>query len=151
MNNKLLLGIVVIVAVAVAGILFINRGNQASPADDLVQPPTDETSKSVEEASQGGESLVDEEVHEFTISASPFKFDVPKITIKEGDTVSITFKNTQGTHDFVLDEFGVKTKRLAVGEEETVEFMADQKGTFNFYCSVPGHRSSGMEGTLVVE
>jgi uncharacterized cupredoxin-like copper-binding protein len=24
-------------------------------------------------------------------------------------------------------------------------------GTYKFYCSVPGHRQAGMEGTLVVK
>jgi plastocyanin len=150
MNNKVLLGLVVAVVLVVAGFLFITRSNQTATQNEMVQPQGEQVmEEELEEAT--GESMMEERVREFTISGSPFQFDVPEITVNQGDTVRITFKNTQGTHDFTLDEFGVKTKRLAAGEEETVEFVADQRGTFNFYCSVPGHRTSGMEGQLVVE
>ncbi|MFN2312139.1 MAG: plastocyanin/azurin family copper-binding protein, partial [Spirochaetia bacterium] len=33
---------------------------------------------------------------------------------------------------------------------QTVEFVADRAGSFEFYCSVPGHRQAGMYGTFVV-
>jgi len=36
-------------------------------------------------------------------------------------------------------------------EFETVEFTPTTSGTFEYYCSVPGHRESGQFGTLKVE
>ena len=36
------------------------------------------------------------------------------------------------------------------GEKRWVTFIAEESGTFAFYCTIPGHRNAGMEGTGVV-
>jgi nitrosocyanin len=72
------------------------------------------------------------------------------MTVKKGETVRITFVNKDGFHDFVLDEFGVKTEQIKGGTQEVVEFVADKAGTFEYYCSVGQHRQMGMKGTLTV-
>jgi len=38
----------------------------------------------------------------------------------------------------------------AAGETVTVTFTPTEPGTYEFYCTVPGHREAGMIGTLVV-
>lgn len=87
----------------------------------------------------------------FTISGQPFSFTPNEITVDKGDTVRITFKNTSGNHDFVIDEFNVRIKVIQAGQEETIEFVADKIGTFEFYCSVGTHRQLGMKGELIVK
>lgn len=42
------------------------------------------------------------------------------------------------------------TKLLGGGEEDTIEFTIDKKGSYPFICSFPGHVAM-MKGTLVVE
>jgi plastocyanin len=91
------------------------------------------------------------QVKEITVTGSAFKFDPSTITVKKGDKVKITFKNSGGTHDFVIDELNVKTPIIQGGAEAVVEFTADQEGSFEYYCSVGNHRAMGMKGTLVVE
>lgn len=88
---------------------------------------------------------------DFTIVGGNYKFDVKEIKVKKGDMVKIIFKNEEGMHDFVLDEFNAKTNVLKEGEEETLTFVADKSGTFEYYCSVGQHRKMGMVGKLVVE
>ena len=66
------------------------------------------------------------------------------------DTVKIIFKNAKGFHDWTLDEFNAATKQLTVGQSETIQFVADKAGTFEYYCSVGNHRQQGMVGKLVV-
>lgn len=90
-------------------------------------------------------------VKEFTVNGSNFKFMPAEIRVKQGDTVRITFKNDGGTHDFRLDEFQVATKVIQGGQQETVEFVADTTGQFEYYCGVGQHRQMGMKGTLIVE
>ena len=88
---------------------------------------------------------------EFTVTASNFKYDLKTIKVKKGDTVKIIFKNSEGFHDFKIDEFDVATNQIGAEEEEEVEFVADKVGTFEYYCSVGTHRKMGMVGKLIVE
>ena len=86
-----------------------------------------------------------------TVHGASYKFTPNAITAKQGQTVRVTFVSDGGLHDFVLDDFNVKTKQLQSDGTETVEFVADKKGAFTYYCSVGNHRAMGMEGTLTVE
>ncbi len=77
-------------------------------------------------------------------------FSLKEIKVKKGDTVKITVTNTAGTHDFVLDEFGVK-KDTPLNQPVVIEFVADKVGTFEYYCSKYNHRQIGQKGNLIVE
>ena len=85
------------------------------------------------------------------VEGSPFKFAPNTITIKKGVLTKIVFKNLKGSHDFVVDGLGIRTKILKDGEEEVLEFTPEKTGSFEFYCSVGSHRAMGMKGTLIVE
>lgn len=84
------------------------------------------------------------------LTAKDFAFSETSITVKKGQTVRVELTITDGTHDWVLDEFSAKTKQASTGTV-TVEFTADKTGEFEYYCSVGSHRSMGMVGTLIVE
>lgn len=99
---------------------------------------------------EDGAAMEDDNVVSFTVEGENFSFAPSQIEVKEGDTVRITFKNVGGFHDFVIDEFDVATSQFGAGNEETVEFVADKTGSFEFYCSVGNHREQGMVGTLTV-
>ena len=66
----------------------------------------------------------------FVVEAKDFSFSPTTIKVKVGDTVVVTFKNTQGLHDFVISGFDVTTNQIGEGDEEEVEFVANKKGTF---------------------
>ena len=90
-------------------------------------------------------------VKEFVVEGSNFAFAPKELRVAEGTKVRIVFKNTGGTHDLVLDAFNVRTKILQGGASETIEFVANKKGTFEYYCSIGTHRQMGMRGNLIVE
>jgi nitrosocyanin len=90
-------------------------------------------------------------VKEFTVSGQNFSFAPKSLAVKKGDKVKISFKNTNGNHNFIIDEFKVNTGMVASGSQKTVEFTADKTGSFQYYCSVGTHRAMGMWGTLTVE
>lgn len=157
MNKNLIIGVIVIlVIIGVGWFLMRNQMTPSMPTETTEQmiPPTDSTT---EESTSTGvmestESLLtDSSVKEFTVTGSNFKFDTPEIKVKEGDTVKITFKNSGGFHDFVIDEFNVKTKQTEGPTEETVTFVADKPGEYEFYCSVGQHKQMGMRGAFIVE
>src|SRR3989338_1552071 len=77
------------------------------------------------------------------------KFSPNEITVNKGDTVRIKITNTKGTHDFKIDEFNAYTE-TPLNEQVAVEFAADKAGSFEYYCTKPGHRANGHWGTLKV-
>jgi plastocyanin len=68
--------------------------------------------------------------------------------------VTVDFNNPQGlTHDVAIEDSSGKTigktELIAEGKDSTSVNL--KPGTYTFYCSVPGHREAGMEGTLTVK
>ena len=124
---------------------------QTTPEPTAMPSMTMEPSGSMEASITPSGTTGKKAVKEVTITGSNFKFDVPSITVKKGDVVTINFKNTEGFHDFVIDEFNVRTKIIPSGQTDTVQFTADKAGTFEFYCSVANHRQMGMKGSLIVQ
>jgi plastocyanin len=90
------------------------------------------------------------------VTANPegqLSFDKTSLTAKAGK-VSIDFTNMSPLgHNFTVASSSGKV------EGATPTFNGDSKtltlnlkpGTYKFYCSVPGHRQAGMEGTLTVQ
>jgi plastocyanin len=68
--------------------------------------------------------------------------------------VTIDFKNPQGlTHDVAIEDSSGKTvgKTELIADSATSASVNLKPGAYTFYCSVPGHREAGMEGTLTVK
>lgn len=77
-------------------------------------------------------------------------FSLKEISVKKGERVRIKVTNTKGSHDFTLDEYGIK-ETTPLNKEVVIEFIADKAGEFTYYCSVPGHRQGGQFGKLIVK
>lgn len=80
------------------------------------------------------------------------KFDPATMTVAAGSEVSIHLVNAGAIeHDFSLDESDVD-EALDGGDEDDFTFTApSEPGTYEYYCSVPGHAQAGMKGELVVQ
>jgi plastocyanin len=67
--------------------------------------------------------------------------------------LTIKSPNPSGTpHDIAIEGNGVNEKGEVVQNNGVSEISADLKpGEYTFFCSVPGHREGGMEGTLTVK
>ena len=162
MNKNLVIGVIVLVAI-VAGAYFYMRSqpptagitdettNDAVLKEESNETAVEETSENEAVEKTEDSAVTDENAKEFTLNASSFKFDMTEIRVKKGDTVKITLNNTGGMHDWVVDEFDARTKQITDGQTDTVTFVADQAGEFEYYCSVGNHRAMGMVGTLIVE
>ncbi len=76
----------------------------------------------------------------------------PDLKVAMGAVVQVNLVNGDGMeHDFTVPDFNAHTARVVTkGNQVSVTFKADKEGTFPYFCSVPGHRQSGMEGKLIV-
>jgi len=151
-----MIGIIVVIVIAGAAWFFMRDEMMEGDDTDNAMEQTAPVASSGAQASPLGmmestDSAMEGNVKEFKVTGSNFKFDMSEIKVKAGDTVKITFVNSGGFHDFVLDEFNVATKQANGPSEESVTFVADKAGTYEFYCSVGQHRQMGMKGNLIVE
>ncbi len=101
------------------------------------------------EAGGGGESTVEFEAD----PNGQLAYTTTEATAKAGK-VTVDFNNPQGlTHDVAIeDEKGEtvgKTELIAGSQTSTTVDL--KPGTYHYYCTVPGHREAGMEGTLTVK
>jgi heme/copper-type cytochrome/quinol oxidase subunit 2 len=84
------------------------------------------------------------------VTASRYKFDPPRIEVRQDDLVRIELKTSDIAHSFTIDAYRI-AKRVSPGRPVTFEFRADKVGTFPFYCNLQiddGCRQ--MRGELVV-
>ena len=126
------------------------EGEEGMMEDDHEGAMEDEDSMMMEDE-EDDDSMMEEDEFEFDVDASNFKYSVTEMRVKKGATVEINLNIVEGNHDWVIDEFDARTEVMSAGENETITFVADQVGTFEYYCSVGNHRQQGMVGTLIVE
>jgi plastocyanin len=97
----------------------------------------------------GGASTVDIS----TPSGSDLAYDQKSVSAKAG-SVTIDFDNKQPLqHDVAVADSSGKvlgqTDLVSSGTANTTVNL--QPGSYTFYCTVPGHREAGMQGTLTVK
>jgi plastocyanin len=82
------------------------------------------------------------------------KFDPATLTVRSGQPVHLTLASTGSlVHDWVVDNLDGKkvSVEAAAGQSASTDFTVSRAGTYQFYCSQPGHREAGMVGTLTVQ
>ncbi|MFP7721396.1 copper-containing nitrite reductase [Lysobacter sp. A3-1-A15] len=89
----------------------------------------------------------------FVGEAGPIKGQVnPDLRVPEGAVVQITLVNGDGAlHDIAIPEFQTKSDELVgKGSATSIVFRATKSGTFEYICTIPGHKAAGMVGKLIV-
>ena len=117
----------ILIATAFTGIVVAACGGGAAPqAPATSQPPAKA---------------------EIPVGAAEFAFDPAAIKVSAGAEATVTLTN-KGTveHDITVDALGVKI--LAKPGETVSGTVTAAAGTYEFYCSIPGHKQAGMVGTL---
>lgn len=141
-RESVIKAILILVVVVVAGFGVIKI--QSSFTGETVRESTPEKTETTDWAGKG-------QAKEIVVKGTEYEFNPPTLTVDKGEKMKVIFKNIGSTgHNFVIDELGVSTGTVSPGSTETVEFTASKTGTFDFYCSLPGHRSAGMEGQITV-
>ncbi|MCH7902569.1 cupredoxin domain-containing protein, partial [archaeon] len=89
-------------------------------------------------------------LREITMVARQWAFEPGTITVNQGDEVKLTIESVDVAHGFALPDFGVN-EQLIPGQTTNIEFVADKKGSYRFFCNVVcGQGHSSMSGLLIV-
>jgi plastocyanin len=146
-----------LIALALASIALVACGSSSSSSSSTTTEGGGESTgggaaesgKSESGGSGGGGSTVKFEAD----PGGELAYTTTSATAKAGK-VTIDFNNPQSlTHDVAIEsssgeEVG-KTELIAAGSDSTTVNL--QPGTYHYFCTVPGHREAGMEGTLTVK
>jgi len=122
---------------------------KAEEAGEGAEEKAEEVEKEAEGGSAGSGSAVDVEAD----PSGNLAFTSEKISAKAGkDTINFT-NSSPVPHDVVIeDENGKEIGGTEITSEGADSAEVELKpGTYTFFCSVPGHREAGMEGTLTVK
>ena len=145
---------IAIAALAAGSLLLAACGDDDDQTADM--PAMDDDAGMDDDGHGGGhdddeeDSPVADGAREVEMTATDFAFDPDEITAEAGEDLAIVLTSEDLLHDFTIDELDAHVAADR-GETATGGFTADEAGTYTYYCSVPGHREAGMEGTLTVE
>jgi uncharacterized cupredoxin-like copper-binding protein len=137
-----------VLALAAGLIALAGCGSSSSTTSSSASTPTSSAPAATTAPASGGGAL--------SLAANPegqLKFETTSLTAKAGK-VSIAFTNASSLeHDVTVASSAGQvvgaTPKFA-GGSKTLSLTL-KPGTYKFYCSVPGHRQAGMEGTLTVQ
>ncbi|MCA9832888.1 MAG: hypothetical protein KC435_03025 [Thermomicrobiales bacterium] len=120
---------------------------EETPAEEA---PAEEATAEETEAAPAGETTAAGEpllIH----ALDTFKFDPKEANVSPGQTIKVVNDGFM-QHDMVVDAWGVGTELLSSGDEGEFTVPADAEigSTQEYYCTVAGHKQSGMFGTFTV-
>ncbi len=121
---------------------------EATPSADAATPVAGEATPAAgaatpiaDEQGSGGATAI-------TLEAIDLAFSETELTIPANTDVTLTLTNAgAAVHDFKIDDPDVFSGPVAAGESAEVVLNLPP-GTYTYYCTQPGHREAGMEGTL---
>jgi plastocyanin len=125
-----------------------SSSDSSSTSAETTESQTETSGGNAEGGSAGSAAALDIEA-----ASSGLAYASDTATAKAGK-VTLNFTNPQPlTHDVAIEDSSGKT----IGKTELIAEGSDsatvnlKPGEYTFYCTVPGHREAGMEGTLTVE
>jgi plastocyanin len=145
------LGTAAVVGLISAGGFLVSRGNQAAGgrvargvaalAVALILAIAGVAAATASNTAPSGNAIV--------VAATNARFSATTITAGHG-TVTVEFTNNDlFWHTFTVPALGVDIRTPVKGHGQ-VSFSA-APGSYEFFCAIPGHKSIGMRGTLIIQ
>jgi uncharacterized cupredoxin-like copper-binding protein len=141
---------------AIAGITILSLLTACGGSDDDKDTAVQSQATQAPAGSTGDAGAATAAPQALEVKAGDYFYEPKDLTVKAG-TVKITManagpdrphtmnvKNKSGSGDLV------KSERIQVGQSGSIEFTVMEAGTYEVYCSLPGHADRGQKGTLTV-
>jgi uncharacterized cupredoxin-like copper-binding protein len=85
------------------------------------------------------------------VTETEFKIALPKSTIAAGSYSFAVSNDGKIEHDLVIEGNGIDEQTPTIEAGKTATLKVDLKpGTYDVYCSIPGHKEAGMDVKLTV-
>ena len=137
--------LLVAIALAVFGLAACGDDDDDDGGDETTAAETTATDTAAGGAGGGGAVQI--------TTSEGISYDQQSVQAPAG-SITVSYDNQADIpHDVTVeDQSGQELGATDVITASTAETTVDlQPGTYTFYCSVPGHREQGMEGTLTVD
>jgi uncharacterized cupredoxin-like copper-binding protein len=142
----LLTTVVLFASMLTAVIVFGAESEEAGAHAESTPAETTSTTTTATETTGG-------QAQKLVVEESEFKIVIPSGTTLKPGTYALEVENKgQVDHDLVVDGPGVEDEKTPVfpgGQTKTLQVTL-QPGTYDFYCSVPGHKQAGMDLEVTV-
>ena len=135
-------------ALVLASFALVACGSSSDDSGSTGAETTETQTKEAEGGTAGSAAVLDIEA-----ASSGLAFASDTASAKAGK-VTLNFTNPQPlTHDVAIEDSSGKTigKTDLIAEGSDSATVDLKPGEYTFYCTVPGHREAGMEGTLTVK
>jgi uncharacterized cupredoxin-like copper-binding protein len=135
-----------------SAVIFVARETSEAEAKGE-EPTTTETTRTTTETSttQTATTGTTQAAQNVVAKETEFNIALPRIAVHAGRVTFDVQNDGKIPHDLVVQGNGVdeKTPLLDAGQSKTLS--VDLKpGTYDLYCSVPGHKEAGMDVKLTV-
>lgn len=137
----------VLLALVLSAFAIVACGDSDSDTTGGTTPATT-TEEKTEEGGAGSNEL-----HFEADPDGALAYTTDEATAKAGKVMVHLTNESPVPHDVAIEDEGGKEvgKTEVIAEDEDSTTVNLKPGEYTFYCSVPGHREAGMEGTLTVE
>lgn len=140
-----LIAVAVLVLAGVTGTGFGTSGGWWAPMDGHMMD-----GHMNQRSTDGSAPAAVADAAEVTVDAGEMWFDPEIVEVVAGEPFNLTVDNRGDVfHDLTINALDLQID-VDAGESATAGLEVSDAGEYEFYCSVPGHRSAGMEGTLTV-
>jgi plastocyanin len=138
-----------LVAVALTvGLAACGGSSSSSTSSPSAPAPSSSSTSSSASGSSGGGSTIKDAAD----PSGQLKFTSSTLSASAGKaTIDFTNSSSVPHNMTIVDSSGKQVGATPTFAGGTKSFTADLKpGKYTFFCSVPGHRQAGMQGTLTV-
>ncbi len=160
MGNRLILGLLAGAALT-AALTACGGSDDEKATSDATQASQATSAAAATTSPGGGAAAVATQVpaapQMISVKAGDYFFDPKDYRVRPGAiTVTMTNEGPERPHTFVVknksgDGDLFKSDRVPVGTTPvTLEFTIMEEGTYEVYCSLPGHADRGQRGTITV-